>query len=109
MSVVYVAGPLGTQDPFSNAGRAIKFADRMRAAGWTCIVPHLNSFWAAVCPGVPYEEWLRMDLELVTRCDLLVRLPGASPGADKEVEQAKAHGIPVQFIDDPETDILEDS
>jgi len=97
--LIYVAGPLGTTDPFSRAGEAIRYADRLRAAGYACVVPHLNVLWAVACPGVPYEEWMRLDLALLERCDALVRLPGVSPGADREVAAARAWGIPVVAVD----------
>jgi hypothetical protein len=100
--IIYVAGPLGTKDPFSNAGLAIRYADRLRAEGHTPVIPHLNCFWAAICPGVPYEEWMRMDLEMVLRCNLLIRLPGESPGAEREYACAAEHNIPTILIDNLE-------
>lgn len=103
-TMIYVAGPLGTKDPFSNVGRSIKYADLLRKAGYVPHVPHLYAFWAAVCPGVTYAEWMRLDYAVLERCDVLVRLPGESPGADLEVAHAKQHGIPVllaEYLDDP--------
>jgi glycine cleavage system pyridoxal-binding protein P len=45
----------------------------------------------------PYDDWLEMDLALIPRMDIVLRLPGESAGADKEVATAKQHGIPVAF------------
>jgi len=42
-----------------------------------------------------YERWMALDLDWLSRCDALVRLPGASPGADREVAAAGRLGIPV--------------
>ena len=39
-----------------------------------------------------------LDLRLVERCDVLVRLPGDSAGADREVAHARRRGIPVGFL-----------
>jgi hypothetical protein len=101
--MIYIAGPLGTIDPFSNVGIAIRYANKLRARGYVPHVPHLYALWAAVCPGVPREEWMRLDLAVLARCDLLVRLPGVSPGADQEVDFAVSHNIPIiqalPFID----------
>lgn len=93
--VLYLAAPLGTEDPFSAAGRAIRLAERLRIAGYSVICPHLHVLWAIVCPGVNYEEWVRMDLDLVERADAVVRGPGYSPGAEREVAHALVMGIPV--------------
>ena len=42
-----------------------------------------------------YRDWLGTDLELVRVCDALIRLPGESPGADLEVDEAERCGVPV--------------
>jgi hypothetical protein len=44
-----------------------------------------------------YEDWLAFGLELVERADAVVRIPGESPGADREVAHAVAKEIPVFF------------
>ena len=36
-----------------------------------------------------------MDLAWIERCDALLRMPGESSGADREVEHARAHSVPV--------------
>jgi hypothetical protein len=47
-----------------------------------------------------YEEILHPTARrLIERCDAVLRLPGASKGADEDVRQAQARGIPV--YDDP--------
>jgi hypothetical protein len=51
-------------------------------------VPHLTHFWHLVSPH-EYEFWLKLDLEFLTVCDCLVRLPGESSGADREVARAE--------------------
>jgi len=40
---------------------------------------------------------MRMDLEWIERCDLLLRLPGESKGADMEVDRAIECGKVVYF------------
>jgi len=96
--VVYLAGPIGKAAILENATRAVRYADRLRREGFVVICPHLCVLWALICPGVSYEEWLRQDLVLVERSDVIVRLEGYSPGASREVAHACAQGIPVVHV-----------
>lgn len=93
---VYVAGPLTTGDWGVNVHRAIRAADDLRAAkvGIRPIVPHLSTLDHIAIPR-PYEEWMRECLDDVRTSDAVLRLPGTSPGADREVELAERLGIPV--------------
>jgi len=43
----------------------------------------------------PYEFWLELDNQFIPCCEAVLRLPGESNGADKEVALAKKLGIPV--------------
>jgi hypothetical protein len=43
----------------------------------------------------PYEFWLELDNQFLPCCAALLRLPGESSGADKEVQLAQSLGIPV--------------
>jgi hypothetical protein len=36
-----------------------------------------------------YEFWLMQDLEWLAQCNAILRLPGDSPGADREVKRAE--------------------
>ena len=38
-----------------------------------------------------------MGAAFLRRCDAVLRLPGKSPGADKEVKEAQALDMPVYF------------
>jgi hypothetical protein len=44
-----------------------------------------------------YEDWMEQCLSWVERCDALLRLPGSSPGADREAQHAMQKGIPVFY------------
>jgi hypothetical protein len=96
--LVYVAGPYSKPDPCENTNRAILAANRLLDC-CAPLIPHLSHFWHTVTPK-PYEEWLALDLEYLRRCDVVLRLPGESSGADGEVAFALEHGIPV-FHDEP--------
>lgn len=88
---VYVAHPIG-KDPIGNARKAFSFADSI-AHFCVPIVPD-NPAWELAYPKT-YEEWMKRDLDLVVGCDALFRMPGESPGADREVAYARDAGIPV--------------
>lgn len=94
---VYVAGPLTSGNRFTdNVRAAIDCADRLVSAGFLPYVPHLCVFWDMVHPH-PYEYWMKLDRGWLGSCDVLLRLPGRSPGSDREVLWAKELGIPVFF------------
>jgi hypothetical protein len=42
-----------------------------------------------------YEVWINQDMEWLAKCDVVLRLPGISSGADKETALAEELGIPV--------------
>jgi hypothetical protein len=92
--VVYVAGPLTQGDMAVNIRKAIDAANELRDMGYTPIVPHLSFYWHTIHQR-EYEDWLAMDFELIERCDVMLRIPGYSPGADREVAEAVRIGIPV--------------
>lgn len=91
---VYVAGPYTKGDVAINVREAILAATELSDAGLVPFVPHLTHFWHTVVPR-PYEDWLRLDMEWLRLCDFVLRLPGDSNGADKEVAEARRLGVPV--------------
>lgn len=92
---IYIAGPLSTGDVFANTNRAISAATELVGAGLVPFVPHLCALWAIVRPGISYETWMEQDFAWLRRCDALLRLPGESRGADREVALAGELGLPV--------------
>jgi hypothetical protein len=94
--MVYIAGPYSRIDPVENTHRTIKVADELLASGLvTPVVPHpLTMTWHLVSPK-EYQTWLDYDLEVLARCDAVLRLPGESTGADGEERFAAGRGIPV--------------
>jgi|AGTN01.2.fsa_nt_gi hypothetical protein len=115
-AVVYIAGPVSGGDIVENVKRANAAGVALMKAGFSPIVPHGSCFWGnrigASCSGtnlkkwsafipeslhsdIPYEDWISACLDIVPRCDAVLRLPGESKGADEEVRQAVRHGLPV--------------
>jgi UDP-N-acetylmuramoylalanine-D-glutamate ligase len=90
---VYVAGPY-TGDEEANVQRAIAAGHALMDAGFAPFVPHLSHFSEAQRPR-HYEDWMGLDLAWLLSAHAVLRLPGASAGADREVAQAHRSGIPV--------------
>ncbi|HNE37355.1 MAG TPA: DUF4406 domain-containing protein [Microthrixaceae bacterium] len=97
--LVYVAGPI-SGDPFGCVRQGVEAFDVLRGVGCTPILPQL-SVLAEMVQHRPYEEWMAYDFEVIARCDALVRLPGESEGADREVRHARELGVRVYLFDRP--------
>ena len=93
MISVYVAGPY-SKHMVDGTRNAILAAEELRKAGYLPFVPHLSLLWDLVCPS-PYDEWIQYDLAWLNKCDMLLRLPGESPGADMEMAHAEKLRIPI--------------
>ncbi len=93
MKRIYIAAPF-TGDVDANCARAIDAAEEVLRAGFLPFVPHLYRAWDARHAG-PYEQWMALCFAEIDRCDALLRLPGASAGADREVVYAIERRLPV--------------
>lgn len=96
---VYVAGPYTKGDTILNIREAILVGEKLRARGFCPFIPHLTAFWHIIAPS-PYEEWLDLDNQWIPCCDVLLRIPGESTGADSEVALARSLSMLV-FTDIP--------
>lgn len=94
--MVYVAGPYTKPDPCVNTRAAILVGEELWKAGFIPFVPHLTHLWHTVSPR-PYQDWLDYDMHWLRVCHALLRFPGESSGADKEVAEAHRLGIPVFY------------
>lgn len=104
--LIYVAGPISLGVVWKNVAAAHAAGIKLLKAGYSVIVPHGSVFWGnliragrwepEVQPnGTQHSDWMGCDLEIVRRCDCLLRLPGESKGADMEVDVAERNGLPV--------------
>ena len=92
--LVYLAAPYSYPDPASNTVRVLRVASDLYDSGLVVpLVPHLTLLWDAIDPR-PVEHWYGYDLELLRRSDAILRLAGLSYGADQEVTEAVAIGLP---------------
>jgi hypothetical protein len=98
---VYVSGPYTAATPADvrrNVDTAMAMGIDLLMLGHSPVIPHLSYYLDRFAQSrgidIDYEEWLRMDIDLLAGCDALL-LIGSSPGADREVAFAKDRGIPV--------------
>lgn len=93
---VYIASPYTHGNTELNVQRSIDAAEAVAQRGHTVIAPLLSHFWHLRHPH-PWKFWMAQCLDLLTCADMLLRLDGESVGADIEVREAKAIGIPVVY------------
>lgn len=92
---IYIAGPYTNGDIAQNVRNAIMEGDYVETVlGHHVIIPHLTHFWHMLMPH-NIEYWYEHDLRDLRTCDALLRLPGTSTGADREVEMAKKLGLTI--------------
>ncbi len=94
--IIYIAGPYTKGDVAENVARAIAIGHEIMDLGHTPYVPHLSHFMHLQRQR-RYEDWMRVDFELIKRCDVLVRIEGESAGSDAEIDLANQLEIPVVF------------
>jgi hypothetical protein len=83
---VYISGPLTTGNLIDNVRQAAKVAGRLLDEGFAVYLPHVNIFWEMI-HAAPYEVWLDNDFAWLDVCDIFLRLPGVSNGADREQQR----------------------
>lgn len=93
---VYIASPYTLGDVAVNVKNQIDCFSKLLDMGLTPFAPLLSHFVHMAHPK-DYNVWMEQDLIWIKSCDFLLRLPGESSGADKEIEFAKKHGIPVYY------------
>lgn len=120
MKKVYIAGPISrpADGLADNVNRATEAFVALAKAGLAPWCPHWSVF-SAGCqplyrapadptpgrvlaigtagghPDLTHADWLRIDLAWVATADAVLRLPGESAGADREVAFAREWCVPV--------------
>lgn len=104
--LIYVAGPYSAptdEGVDANIEAAGRIAAQLWRMGHAAICPHMNTAkmerWVE---GVTYSDYMRGDLDMVSRCDAVVMVPGweNSRGAKEEHEYALALKIPIHYAPD---------
>lgn len=93
---IYVAGPYTKGDVAVNVQQNILAGDAITKKGHIPFVPLLSHFWHMIEPHT-FDFWMDLDIMWITRCDALLRMPGESSGADREVLHAIQLGLPVYY------------
>lgn len=98
MIVIYVVGAYRAptiRGVVENIRSAESVALSLWQRGFAVVCPHLNS--ALLDGAVPDGTFLAGDLEILSRCDAVVTVPGweASVGSVAEVQEAKSLGLAV--------------
>jgi len=94
--IVFISAPYTNGDTGQNIKRVIDCADKLCELGHIPFVPHLAFLWHLISPK-PAGFWYEYDLVWLDFCDALLRLPGESVGADREVKIARERFIPVYY------------
>ena len=102
MKLAFISGPYRADSEWEvlqNIRKAEKYAGKYWKLGYAVICPHKNTaFMGGLCPD---ETWLKGDLEILKRCDVIVMIPGSanSIGACDELDLALEMGIQVIYED----------
>ena len=94
MLKVYVSGPYTKGNVEQNVLNAIDASSELISIGLAPFCPHLSHYVDQAHPH-SWQKWMDIDLEFLSDCDIVLRLPGESKGADLEVETANKAGIPI--------------
>jgi len=92
--VIFVAGPYSQGNMAYNVRKAMEVGIKLNDMGHYAVIPHFTHFLDMMFPR-PYEYWLELDNRIIPKCTALYRIPGASSGADKELELAKSLGLKI--------------
>lgn len=105
--LVYLASPYTNGDAGINTRFQCETWDKMMNDGIVLPYAPLWSHFQHTMFPRKYDDWMDYDLEIINRCDALIRLEADyqplsyhvkdSKGADKEVSYATAHGKPVFY------------
>jgi hypothetical protein len=99
--LVYVSGKY-TGEIDANITAARKVAIELWNTGHAVICPHLNTAHFEIDCAAHYDQYIAGDLNMISRCDALVMVPGweDSKGANIEKEYAESLKIPVWLYPD---------
>ncbi len=96
LKTVYIAGPYSGGNVEDNVRAAVNAAHAVMDLGVTPFVPHLCHYLHLVKER-SYEDWMSYDFVWLDRSDALLRLPGISPGAERELKRMQALSRPVFY------------
>lgn len=105
MLKVYVAGPYTKGNVEQNVLNAIDASSELISIGLAPFCHHLSHYVDIIHPH-SWQQWMDIDIEFLIDCDIVLRIPGESKGADLEVETANKAGIPIFYSIDEIKDAI---
>ena len=96
MIKVFISSPYTIGDQAVNVKRQIDCANELIELGFAPFAPLLSHFQHMIHPQ-EYKTWMRLNKEWLKICNCVLRLEGASKGADKEVLIAEWFDIKVFY------------
>lgn len=96
---VYISGPISLGSKTENFAQFMHAQRALIEAGFAPLNPGLTMH-EGIAKAFDHETWLEVDLPWVEAADLLIRLPGESKGADREVRAAIEAGVEVLCHDE---------
>lgn len=106
---LFIAGPYWHENTCireANVFRAKTAAAELVRRGYAVYVPHLMHYMPQ--DGITEAMWEWQDRPWLLVSHAVLRLPGLSAGANREVERAKMHGILVYYSLDDFANLRED-
>jgi len=91
---VYLAAPYSHGDREANLRRSIDIAEELMVAGFVVFNPLLDRYHQAVHRH-EHSFWMEQGKAWIDCCDMVMRIPGQSLGADEEEDYAEKLNIPV--------------
>lgn len=91
---VFISSPYTLGDTCDNVRRQHDAMAALLMLGHLPFAPLLSHYQQIIHP-MGWEEWIRWDLEWLAQCQVVLRLPGQSKGADIECVRARELLIPV--------------
>ena len=99
MKLAYISGPYRAATVhgiLENIRRAEAVALRYWQTGYAVICPHKNT---ALMDGACYDHvWLEGDLEILSRCDVVVMMPGWERSEGAKAERQRAIDLGLELV-----------
>lgn len=94
MRRVYLSGPITKGNRTTNFAMSCE-AHRLLLDDGHAVLNPMLSMMHPDAANITWDQWIVSDLKFVEVCDMVVRLPGESKGADTEVLHAEKHGVSI--------------
>lgn len=94
MTRVYIASAYTKGDCAANVRSSLDAFAQLLKLGFAPHSPLLSHFVQITHP-FDYETWMKLDMHWLAHCDAVLRLPGESAGAERELQEARKLKIPI--------------